>query len=187
MKTCRYCYETKPLADFPKTGAKCKACRHEYYLANREHVLAKRKEYYYANREACLAAMKRYRRDNREKIREISLRWQRANRDQVREANRKWQTATRERFRWMVNDYEWRDRAGHGGGNVVRFDFDQFEARMAYFGGQCWLCGSPDASEVDHVKPLSKGGSHMLSNIRPACGPCNRRKASKWPLDLVAA
>lgn len=187
MKTCRSCSETKPVSDFPKTGAKCKACRHEYYLANREHVLAKRKAYYYANRDACLAASKRYRRENRDKVRAVQLQWQRDNRDKVRASNRKWQAANRDRFQWMVNDWEWRDRVATKGGKVIRFTFHQFEARMAFYGGCCWMCGSPDANEVDHVKPIAHGGAHMLANLRPACGPCNRSKAYRWPFTKAAA
>ncbi|MGX7727586.1 HNH endonuclease [Rhodococcus sp. 5G237] len=34
---------------------------------------------------------------------------------------------------------------------------------------------------VDHVKPINKGGPHMLANLRPACGPCNSRKRDQWP------
>jgi 5-methylcytosine-specific restriction endonuclease McrA len=30
--------------------------------------------------------------------------------------------------------------------------------------------------QMDHVTPLSKGGPHCLSNVTPACGPCNRSK-----------
>lgn len=42
------------------------------------------------------------------------------------------------------------------------------------------MCGGP-ADQVDHVKPIDKGGAHALCNIRPACGPCNTSKARKWP------
>lgn len=53
------------------------------------------------------------------------------------------------------------------------------EARMSYFGYRCWMCGGVGDS-VDHVKPLNKGGPHMLSNLRPACKPCNSGKRDRW-------
>lgn len=53
----------------------------------------------------------------------------------------------------------------------------QIEARWAFYGGRCWLCGAP-ASETDHVLPLSRGGSDWASNQRPVCTPCNRSKAA---------
>ena len=52
-------------------------------------------------------------------------------------------------------------------------------ARMAAFGNQCWMCGG-DFEHIDHVKPLSKGGPHILSNLRPACAHCNLSKSNKW-------
>lgn len=52
----------------------------------------------------------------------------------------------------------------------------------------CWICGHPGADEVDHVKPLSRGGSEDRNNLKPAhgqqpcptCGEkCNRVKGAK--------
>ncbi|MGF0262557.1 HNH endonuclease [Rhodococcus ruber] len=57
---------------------------------------------------------------------------------------------------------------------------DQLNARWAYYGGRCWICGGK-ATVTDHVKPLSKGGSNWPSNARPACVPCNASKNAKWP------
>ena len=56
----------------------------------------------------------------------------------------------------------------------------KIEARMAYWGNRCWICGGP-ATERDHVKPLSRGGLHLPANMRPACGSCNRSKKDRWP------
>jgi 5-methylcytosine-specific restriction endonuclease McrA len=52
------------------------------------------------------------------------------------------------------------------------------------FGLNCHLCRQPIAwsdLEFDHVIPLSKGGSHTQSNIKPAHRTCNRRKYNKTP------
>jgi len=35
--------------------------------------------------------------------------------------------------------------------------------------------------DIDHVKPLNKGGMDCLSNLRPACPGCNRSKRDRWP------
>jgi 5-methylcytosine-specific restriction endonuclease McrA len=50
---------------------------------------------------------------------------------------------------------------------------------MEYFGNACWMCGGA-FDEVDHVKPLSKGGIHALSNMRPSCDHCNNTKHARW-------
>src|SRR5690606_19505718 len=48
-------------------------------------------------------------------------------------------------------------------------------------GTACYLCGVDlDRSEMqmDHVIPLSRGGSHIPENMRIACRTCNYRKGN---------
>jgi len=45
--------------------------------------------------------------------------------------------------------------------------------------GHCANCGSSERIEADHRIPLYRGGSNEISNILPACRPCNRRKHRK--------
>lgn len=45
------------------------------------------------------------------------------------------------------------------------------------FGGTlCTYCGAR-ACVVDHMHPYSRGGSNELSNLTPACAPCNSEKS----------
>lgn len=68
------------------------------------------------------------------------------------------------------------------GGIVVPFTSEQKAARFALWGGRCWMCGVADSTSEDHVKPISKGGSHCLANLRPICLSCNASKGGRWPL-----
>jgi 5-methylcytosine-specific restriction endonuclease McrA len=61
---------------------------------------------------------------------------------------------------------------------------EQLAARIAYYGGRCWLCGGESADTIDHVKPRSAGGPDWPSNLRPAHRRCNSKKRAKWPFDL---
>lgn len=36
------------------------------------------------------------------------------------------------------------------------------------------------ATEVDHIKPLSKGGTHALTNLQPLCKSCHSYKTAKF-------
>ncbi|WP_423716384.1 HNH endonuclease [Arthrobacter glacialis] len=75
------------------------------------------------------------------------------------------------------------------GGVVVQFAPAEKLARFALWGGRCWICGIEGATQEDHVKPISKGGSHCLANLRPICHSCNASKGGRWPLtqtELVA-
>ena len=59
-------------------------------------------------------------------------------------------------------------------------DATRLQARIDFYGGRCWMCGDPWQC-IDHVKPLSRGGSNWPANLRPACTSCNARKHNQWP------
>lgn len=53
----------------------------------------------------------------------------------------------------------------------------------------CQYCGAsaPDVIlEVDHIKPVSKGGSNQIMNLLTACRDCNRGKTNKELSDNTA-
>lgn len=58
-------------------------------------------------------------------------------------------------------------------GNAKR----QFRQAIKYsFGGLCAYCRCKRATTLDHIRPRSKGGSNLRSNLVPACLECNRSK-----------
>ena len=44
-------------------------------------------------------------------------------------------------------------------------------------GNQCENCGSVYALEIDHIRPVSRGGLSTLANLRVLCRSCNQRAA----------
>jgi 5-methylcytosine-specific restriction endonuclease McrA len=62
----------------------------------------------------------------------------------------------------------------------------QWRAIKAAFGNRCAYCGEHfERLTMDHVIPLSKGGSHTASNVVPACRSCNCRKATNIWVPIV--
>jgi len=45
---------------------------------------------------------------------------------------------------------------------------------------RCRVCGAP-ATEVDHIRPLSRGGTHNRSNLRAVCQDCHRSLTAAIP------
>jgi hypothetical protein len=58
-------------------------------------------------------------------------------------------------------------------------------------GPVCFYCGLRLASEIDHVIPVSRGGSAEPQNLVAACYPCNHdksdRSVSEWFRDIGLA
>ena len=44
----------------------------------------------------------------------------------------------------------------------------------------CYICGTPNANEVDHIRPRSKGGAEYdPENLAAICRRCNLLKGDK--------
>ncbi len=57
-----------------------------------------------------------------------------------------------------------------------------FRRKYDFAGGCCVYClekVSYDLITRDHVIPLSRGGSHAITNIVPCCFSCNQKKADQ--------
>lgn len=49
-----------------------------------------------------------------------------------------------------------------------------------------WFCHDWRIFTLDHIKPLSKGGTDDIANLVLSCAPCNSAKADNWeerPID----
>ena len=50
--------------------------------------------------------------------------------------------------------------------------------RDSIIGKPCVECGAP-SDTVDHIVPLSRGGTNDIGNLQPMCWNCNRKKGAK--------
>lgn len=63
----------------------------------------------------------------------------------------------------------------------------QWQEIKARFQKRCAYCGEEKHRlEKDHVKALSKGGTHTAANIVPACRTCNAKKGDRPALGQIA-
>jgi 5-methylcytosine-specific restriction endonuclease McrA len=115
--------------------------------------------------------------------------WREANRARerarIREYSRRWRREHPERARLIDRLATARRRARLRDALVVPFTRERLDARLAYFGERCWVCGGP-FQEVDHVIAIARGGPHCLANLRPICRSCNARKGARDWREWVA-
>lgn len=86
----------------------------------------------------------------------------------------------REEYRVMYNREKSKRRKALLKGNVLtQVKPSAIRSRYAEFDNCCAYCGKQHKAmdlQIEHFVPISKGGTHVLSNIVPACKPCNSSK-----------
>ena len=175
MKRCGACRVEKAHSDFTKNkSAKdgldfyCRECtrvrNRASYARNKEKESARKAKAYQENKEAMLARNRRWREANREKERAQHKVYY-ANNPHIfakRGTNRKESWAAIEKFEFSKRDYQ---------------------SLLNRYSNSCAYCkhGFSDDLTVslDHVVPVSRGGTHGAGNLVPSCRPCNSSKNSR--------
>ena len=88
---------------------------------------------------------------------------------------------TNSNFRQINREKARRRKAQMYGNHVVHVTSPQVRQRFAEFNQLCAYCGCTGDLHQDHFLPISKGGTHVLSNIIPACQTCNFSKRDHDP------
>lgn len=127
---------------------------------------------------------KRYREKNKEAISLRNKNYNESNKDKVKEIKRKWL----DKNPGIGRVYRARRKARLRGSTVEKYTTDEV---LVKYGTDCHLCGKSinlnaprrvgkigwqNGLHIDHLIPISKGGSDTLSNVRPAHGLCNMKK-----------
>lgn len=166
---------THGLSAYSHNLCRCEVCRTSWREYNRRYRIKNRQTINERARKARLANLQKYK--------EREARYRETYPERRKETVRNYYTS--ERGREMHRQSEERRRASKLGA-IGYTTKEKLADRVAYYGGKCYLCGEP-WEHMDHVIPLSRGGTHWPSNIRPACAPCNRRKYNKLLHELEGA
>ena len=133
-----------------------------------------------SNRAGLLERRRRWREKNRDRINAYNAKWKGQNPEKVRAWLRGW----RRRNRNEVNRKA-RERYQRVGGKVPRRLLPELIEAQA---GLCGICGEVLPSRitaeihVDHIIPVSAGGSNERENLQAAHAVCNMRKNDSVPL-----
>jgi 5-methylcytosine-specific restriction endonuclease McrA len=99
----------------------------------------------------------------------------RRNRKRILAATKKRRKKNPEQFQNWYNTYRARKKAG----SYFISPKDLRKLSTA----KCAYCGSSDNLEIDHIIPLSRGGTHSIGNITKACRQCNASKSDRLVME----
>ena len=183
MKCCTICHIFYPLTSFYRNTSKidglqnrCKSCVAIYDQRRVKDGREKtRRAAYYVRIKNTPA----YRKKN-------SLATQRYNRRYPKKHNAYNQAHySRHKVQYFGRAYAYRARKANA--PINDFTAAQWREMQGAYDHRCAYCGKRAKGKLtqDHITPLSKGGSHTVSNIVPACRSCNSQKHAGPPLTQV--
>ena len=100
--------------------------------------------------------------------------WRNANLDERKEVESKYRKDNRERYR--AHCISRRTKKTEAGGS---FTAEEWLNLCEFYGNVCLCCDEEKPLTVDHVIPISKGGTSNIDNIQPLCLSCNCSKSDK--------
>ena len=183
-----------------KNAEKLKAQR----VANRDKIAERSKAWAKANPEKAREKTRRwqernpekllaYRQANKEKIAQRGKAWKQANPEMVRANVRKWfaanpgvvqrwRKANPEAFRAQTQTRHARMANAEG-----RHTAADLKALLKQQNGRCGYCRKSIKTTwtVDHIQPLSRGGTNWISNIQLLCPSCNYSKQDADPIEFA--
>lgn len=104
---------------------------------------------------------------------EVSAAWYQRNKEHRAEYLRKW--ASNNRVNRNVSEARRRGLKKDAGD----FSLEEWVELCDTYGNVCLACGRDEPLTIDHVVPLSVGGSNTIDNLQPLCKSCNCKKSTK--------
>ena len=167
---CGKCYVKKWNESNPE---KWKASRQKYREANSE----KRKVYTKKWSEDNPEYQKKWYEDNWGSKKDYQKKWREDNPDKVKEYTKRWKQNNPEKRRRDRHIYR-----THKKGNGGSYTTEEWEQLVCDTGNVCLSCGKSGDDiklTIDHIIPLSKGGTSAIDNLQPLCFSCNASKGAK--------
>lgn len=167
QRLCRICGIEKPTTEFAyRTSTYCRSCAKDPRLAE---------ENYKKHLEQTRRSLQKHRERYREQRREYQRIYHREHIKEYREYAKS--------HRCLINIAHTKSHLKRLGveGSFTGIEFFELCEKCNW---KCAYCGRevyPQTVTMDHVIPLSRGGTNYISNITPACWTCNNAKRARTP------
>lgn len=168
-KTCVSCKRELDLSSFNKRKNskdgyrnQCKECRriqlNEWRYKNPEKYRESNKKFYFKNTKRFAAWRKKNREDNRDREKARYQKYHQEHKDQAKNRLNKRRSLMQQNGVFVVLEKE----------------------ILKLYRSECACCGSRENITMDHIIPISRGGTHGIGNLQPLCLTCNLSKSTKF-------
>ena len=210
-KICTKCHMEKELTEFYKNKAgkygvkaTCKSCDKLYCQENAEYIAERTKQYCNDNREYISKRMKKWKEDNQEYLAIYMQQWRKDNAVDHKKYDKQYREENKEQIAMRMKQWA---QTPKGKAAIKAAKHNRRAAKLSAKGnhtsaeilglfelqsGVCPYCKvklhktKRNSFHVDHILPLSKGGSNDISNIQLLCPKCNMSKHDKLPEEFAS-
>ena len=205
---CKECLDKKQRAHYVANKERIDERHRAYREANKEQSAEYNREYYAANRNVIIERVRRWGIDNKEQKRKNNRAYDARNRERNRARRRAYRVANAEREAEYSRNYyiknkeimadrqraylaknpeKARQRVSIRRARRLQaegaYTIADVQAQYERQKGRCYWCNVKvgNTYDVDHIVPLSRGGTDWPENIVIACPSCNRSRGDKLP------
>lgn len=156
----------------------CKECTKKYNSEHKEHQAEYCKQWRANNKQHIAEYRKQHYRDNKERYAEYDKKYYKNNKEHIAEYGKQWASNNRERKNEIGRKAQHKRRAKlkfNGG----EYTLEQWQECLEFFNYTCAYSGEPinnSNTNIEHIIPISKGGSNNIYNIVPALDIVNKSK-----------
>jgi 5-methylcytosine-specific restriction endonuclease McrA len=141
---------------------------------NREHHREYQRNYRLEHQEECKARNDKWNDEHPEEVAGYKAKWNENNPGANNESSANWRRSHPEHKSLLT--HQRRARILGSGGVVTTKEWEDIKA---LYGPSCLRCKEIKPLTMDHVIPISVGGSHIADNLQPLCLSCNSWKKDK--------
>ncbi len=149
----------------------------ERYIRRKPYLNKQSKEWKLKNPDKTKAQSYKWRASHLEKSNKIGRDWRKRNPEKTRDSYRKW--ASKNPGYLSANRQNRRSRMRNAVGSFTVGEWELLKLQYNFTCPSCLKIEPIIKLSVDHIIPLSKGGSNNIENIQPLCRSCNCRKHVK--------